>query len=773
MFIKRNVVLGWLVLAIVAAPVLARQSATNTVEIGRWKNYTDMKTIRSAAVLHDSLWVATSGGLLLYNTSSRTFTKFTNSEGLSSNDLSAVAIDGTGKIWTGAADGSLNIYDPGTKQWKENRGIKDSERIQKGVRSFFVQNDSLFVGTDFGISVFIISRSEFRDTYASFGFPSQAKVNDIVVYKNRIWAATDLGVATALLSATNLSSPTSWTTYGTNEGLPSKNTTSITVFRDTIVVGTVDGAAIFSNTSFQPLPQLSSKSIVDMVPRSNDLLIAWNTAEGFSYASVASVSGSLGALTSNTEGQASMLAVQTTPSNVWVGTVLRGMTKWNGTAWEYVVPNGPYANLFSSVAVDEQGRVWAASGISDRGRGFYRFDPSKPEDAQWKNFSASNNPSMQRDDYYKISLGANNSVWVSSWGYGLVEVVGDSIRRHLDDSTIPAFSPSVSNSHFVVMGGVAPDSKGNTWFATRTAIDGKHLTRVASDGSVQYVNSPSQGMFTNMVVDRNNTKWLANAEPFNKPVGVGLYYFNEDTLVAGTKFTGGWGAMTQTDGLPSSGVNDVILSLAVDLEGQICVGTDVGMMIITDPRNPKVSTSRIISFPLRLQSIQAIAVDALNNKWVGTKDGVIVVNADASQVVGQYNVLSTNGRLVDNDVRSIAIDQKRGIVYIGTEKGLSSLEIQPVRVLRNFTSLEFGPNPYIIPNASQLMIRNLIAETTIKILSVNGALISEFKAQGGGRAFWDGRDLTGQFVSSGVYFVVAFAENGNQINTGKIAVIRR
>lgn len=774
MSIKRLAVLGCLVLAVAAVPVLARQRTATTVEIGRWKNYTDMKTIRSIAIANDSIWAATSGGLFLYTTTSRQFTKFTNSEGLSSNDVSAVAIDGTGKVLTGAADGSLNIYDPGTKRWKEHRGIKDSERIQKGVRSFFVQNDSLFVGTDYGISIFIISRSEFRDTYANLGFPSQAKVNDIIVHRNRIWAATDLGVATALLSAANLSSPTSWTTYGTGEGLPSKHATSVAVFRDTIMVGTIDGAAVFTNSAFQPLSQLSAKSIVDIVPRSNDLFIVWNTAAGFSYASMPSVSGSLGALISHTEGQASVLAVQTAPATVWVGTVSKGMAKWSGTAWEYVMPNGPSSNLFSSIVVDEQGRVWAASGISSRGRGFYRFDPSKPEDAQWKNFSVSNNPLMRRDDYYKVSLGLNGSIWVSSWGFGVVEVANDSIQRHLDDLTVPSFPLSLDDLHrFVVLGGVAPDSKGNTWFATRTAIDGRHLVRIASNGSVLYVNSPSQGMFTNMVVDRNNTKWLANSEPFNKPIGVGLYYFNEDTLVTGTKFSGGWGALTTTDGLPSSGVNDVILSLAVDLEGQICVGTDIGMMMITDPRNPKASTGRIVSFPLRLQSIQAIAVDALNNKWVGTKDGVIVVNADASQVIGQYNVLSTNGQLVDNDVRSLAIDQKRGIVYIGTEKGLSRLEIPPVQVLRNFTSLELGPNPYIIPNASQLMIRNLVAEATIKILSVNGALVSEFKAQGGGRAFWDGRDLTGQFVSSGVYFVVAFAENGNQINTGKIAVIRR
>jgi len=52
-------------------------------------------------------------------------------------------------------------------------------------------------------------------------------------------------------------------------------------------------------------------------------------------------------------------------------------------------------------------------------------------------------------------------------------------------------------------------------------------------------------------------------------------------------------------------------------------------------------------------------------------------------------------------------------------------------------------------------------------------LVNQFEAQGGGRAFWDGRDKNGALVSSGIYFIVAYAENGSQTVTGKIAVIRR
>jgi hypothetical protein len=84
-----------------------------------------------------------------------------------------------------------------------------------------------------------------------------------------------------------------------------------------------------------------------------------------------------------------------------------------------------------------------------------------------------------------------------------------------------------------------------------------------------------------------------------------------------------------------------------------------------------------------------------------------------------------------------------------------------------------GPNPFLIPSASPLMIRNLVEESTIKILRVDGSLVTEFAAQGGGRAFWDGKDSQGRTVGSGIYFVVAYARNGDEVGTGKVAVVRQ
>jgi hypothetical protein len=187
-----------------------------------------------------------------------------------------------------------------------------------------------------------------------------------------------------------------------------------------------------------------------------------------------------------------------------------------------------------------------------------------------------------------------------------------------------------------------------------------------------------------------------------------------------------------------------------------------------------LSQNRIVFLgAVRDQAVNTIVVDPLNNKWIGTHTGIIVVSPDGSTLLGQYTTENTNGKLVDNDVLSIALDQKRGIAYFGTGKGLSSLEIPTISTVEKMSSLELGPNPFIIPNQGSVAIKGLADNASIKVLNVTGSLVKEFTAQGGGRAFWDGTDGDGRTVGSGIYLIVAYAENGNQVATAKVAVIRR
>ncbi len=736
-------------------------------QVGEWRVVTDMRNARAIVAHSGGAWVATEGGLYRRG-SAGDFEVRTVANGLPSNDLSALARTSPGELLVGSQDGYVAVESPGSASLRIISDIAVSGRVQKGIRSFFVAGDSLLIGSDFGISVYLFPREEFGDTYANFGFAATARVQAITIHHETIWAATSEGIASAWRWSPNLAAPSSWTTYGTAEGLPSKNALSIGILNDTVVVGTATGMAFFDGNAFQALGQAQGAEITSMKTWNASMLLLWNQGGSFSVGRLSSVIGGI-ELVGSRQGRGTGLSIDDNDGSVWVATSSEGAARWDTGAWETILPNGPVSNLFVSLAVTDQGVLWSGTGANGSGKGFNRFDPSRSAGDQWKSFEFPEYPTMLSNDFYKVSIGSSGSVWVSSWGNGVIEIVADSIRRIINSTTTPKLMGAVpQDPAFVVVGSVALDPDGGQWFVARSAVDGNYVAHLVNDTTFDYHTNgvtPSEGRFTAMVVDQYGTKWLANAEPFNKP-GTGLYYFNEQMNVSGTASTNGWGLMTQSDGLP----NVTILSLAVDRDGEVWVGTDLGAMIITDPLYPKQRNLR--SFPLREQVIQAIAVDGVNNKWIGTKEGIFLVSPDGSQLLTQYTVASTGGKLLSNDVRALAVDQVHGILYIGTEKGLSILGIAPVATERSYSSLEIGPNPFHVPPDQNLTIRNLVPETTIKILSISGSLIAEFRAQGGGRAFWDGKDKNGELVPSGMYIVVAHADDGNQLTTGKIAIIR-
>jgi hypothetical protein len=756
---------------IILAFLLVIGYAQSQQHVGQWESFTNMKSVRCAVQVNGSIWAATGGGVFVFDTANGLFTKFTNVDGLDTTDVLALAYDGSHSIWIGEEGGWVNVYDMNTNQWQTIADIANRpESTSKGIQSFSFKGDTVFIVTEFGVSVFRRSRWEFGDTYQNLGFTSP-RVSCMALQKNRIWVGTDNGLTGSILGSGV------WTTYNSFPGIASSAVTALAVFKDSLVVGTANGAVYFALNESAPktIPLLNNRSVRELRVGNGKLFVLSNSGSNFTVESLSSLLDKPQSLAVNTDVQGVSIVPSSSP---WIATADSGLAQLTSSGWKYFYPNGPNSNFFNSLVVDQDGALWCGSGETSPA-GFYRYNPSLPDSKQWKNFTSANNRIMWRynnqnnnsqpfDFYYKVSLGANGSVWACSWGDGLVEVVADTIRRKLNYySSIKLLG--ATGDDYVVGGGVAVDGQGKSWITTRSNFTSRSLLRLDSDS----IGTPFQGPYVNfqdLIIDANNTKWIATTVPW-KMEDKHLDIFNENGTVAGTTNTNGWTNLSTDDGL----LSNVVLSLAVDLDGQVWAGTSLGVVINLDPTRPKSYTT---SFPLREQVVQSIAVDAVNNKWIGTREGVFVVNADGTQLVkfptlqNPITVTSTNKSLLSNDIRTIAIDQKRGIAYFGTEQGLSSLAIEAVQTSRTYSTLECGPNPFILPNDQPLTIRNLVANSTIKIMTVSGSIVKQFDAQGGGRAIWDGRDKNGALVASGIYFIVASADNGSQTVTGKVAVIR-
>ncbi|MCZ7614134.1 MAG: hypothetical protein M5T52_11530 [Ignavibacteriaceae bacterium] len=150
---------------------------------------------------------------------------------------------------------------------------------------------------------------------------------------------------------------------------------------------------------------------------------------------------------------------------------------------------------------------------------------------------------------------------------------------------------------------------------------------------------------------------------------------------------------------------------------------------------------------------------------------MLLVNSDGSRLITTFT--AQNSALLSNIIRSIAIDENKGIVYVGTDEGLTSFETPYIKPLESFNELFVYPNPYKIKSGNNLLtIDGLIRDTEIKILTIDGILVSQFFSPGGRTAYWDGKNKNGELVNTGVYIIVAFNADGNEVVTGKVAVLR-
>lgn len=739
------------ILLLAGAPVRSAHAG-----IGAWRVHTDMRSARAVAADGAVLWAATAGGVFRFDPADSSYVRYTTADGLTSNDVTAIAIDPSHRVWTGQASGAIDVFDPRTGVWTAITDITLSGRADRTIRSFTVAGDRLYIATAFGIALFSLDRFEFVDTYINFATASQPSVAAAALHAGRVAAATNRGIAVSKPSAVNLAAPESW------ELLSADVTgTSFGTLSGSLYAGTSSGLLRFDGSAFVPVPAVAAG--VRIVGQTDSALVLFGSSVLQSYSSAGVLSVLSDPVTDAAAGGA--IAAGNVPVTAFAQ---------NGAAvfdplrrqWRTYFPNGPRSNSFYQIAVDSRGVVWAVSGRSN-GKGFYRYDGER-----WRNYHTGNEGLVSSNDCFNVEIGPNHSAWIGTWGSGLVlaNAAGDLVRTF--GRVSPGFVGISENLNYIVPGGTAVDRDGSVWVNVfRASRTDSVLWRMAPDSTwtvhrrSPFGNAADWYMF-DLIIDRNGTKWFTNAaRDFSNDQT--LTFYNERGTLPND--VNNWGTLTVANGLTSS----YVTCIAMDRNGDVWLGTSSGITIVTDPSDPARRLSEVFVGAVRDQFVYAVAVDPLNNKWVGTSKGVFILSPDGTQLLDQYTVENTGGKLADNAIFSIAFDRTRGIAYIGTEKGLSSLEMTAVEPATAISSIALSPNPVYLPEHRQVEIRGLVEESTVKVLTVYGKVLRQFPAQGGGRALWDCTDGEGRTVASGIYIIVAHDRTGAQTGTAKVAVIRR
>ena len=714
-------------------------------DIGDWTTYTNKSDIREIEVYQNTVWCATNGGVFEYRLSDSTSQEYTNTSGLASNDVKTLAIDDHGNVWFGHTGGAIDIYNVEKRIWTSVDDYKG--RIIYDLKFY---GDSLFVALDIGVSLYDISRKEVKETYKNLGVGFQVEIAATNLYLDGkdIWVGTDFGIARSNLSKVNLLAPESWTNYTpTNSGLLSKKIRAITRNGDFLYAGTDQGICRFDGSTW--------------VSASNGLTVSQNR----DIYTLASFGGTLYAGTSvgvywlRADDQWLRLGDPfrditsmfiTDSGDIWVG---RSKTKYSkgfsvyahdATAWVHFNPPGPAGNNFKSLAVDNDGVLWCCS-TSD---GISRFDGES-----WKIYNRESYP-FNFDDFWAVVVDDENNKWFANWGSGVIKIdSADSMTVYGSE-----YLSGIDNDpNYIPVTNATIDKSNNIWFTVYGASDGNVVAVAAPDGRWQHF-STADGVQTNtakelygIAVDRYDRAWIGSRSGVTVIDHNNTLFDKSDDDLTGT--------LTTSDGL----INNDVRCLAEDLDGIMWLGTNQGLNywqagVVYDKGG-------VIH-----DNIQSITVDARNNKWFGTVSGVSVL-ADDNYTYTHYT--TENSPLVGANVTSIAFDGNTGRVYIGTTSGLSSLETPYARAQSNLDAVTAGPNPYILREGYSFTLYKLANNVTIKFLTPDGMLVRNVpKDDVQGFYQWDGRDDSGNLVSSGIYIYMIYSEDTGDSKVGKVAVIR-
>lgn len=662
--------------------------------------------------------------------------------------------------------------------------IPDIKRKQilgnKTINSILVIDKLVYLACGFGIVVLDIEKEEIKDTYYIGPSGSQIDVKDLAYHQadNKFYAATAKGIFSAL-ATDNLAYYVNWVQDNSIPG-PNSNFNLIESFggkvyaNKTKYVWETDTLYVKEGNNWNYFAPDSHSNRTSMKASGEKLLIC-NYLKLDIYKSDGNLETSF--YTYNPGTIRPNDAMIDKDGKIWIADFEQGL--WsigNDLVGANYTFNGPASATVTAMDISGK-QLWAVPGGRDGSFGsLYR--PAQVytlANGNWKSFNSANTPELTNlRDILSVAADPHNSnhAFMASWGYGVLEFENGELKE--------IYTPENSSIQYVIgyglgyirVGGVALDKNNNLWATNALTQNSLSMRKPTGEWKAYNLGEKATGIdIGSVVIDNDNQKWLQLRD-------YALFVFNDNNTPDNTTDDKKL-KLTSANGLQNVEASSIV-SMAIDHEGQLWLGTDQGVARIFSPGNVfnggdydaqriMVEEEGYLHPLLETEAVTAIAVNGNNEKWLGTdKAGVFLMSADGATQLLHFT--ETNSPLLSNTIQSIKI-ASNGEVYFATSLGIVSYKDYKVESSASLDSLFIYPNPVRPEYHGPVYISNLVEGSNVKITDVTGGLVWEIQAQGG-QVIWDGNSLEGRRVNTGVYYIFVTNSDGSQKKVGKVLFVR-
>lgn len=745
--------------------------AQNKIAIGEWRAHLPYREFVSLTQSENTLFAATEWSIMLLDKEEMSTSFLSTVDGLSNSGMGVIKYSERHKTLIASYSNSTFDLITDSRIRTFNDIQTDGNFTDRTISDIYIDGDFAYFSCAFGVVRFNLAAEEF-----DFTLDLGIKVKATVVFDNQIYAATEEGIFTASNSPNlNLQDFSNWTLLDVDAGFPGTYSSSAIAVFDNQLYFDIDNA----------LYRMNDGVLEEIYPAQDGLVVQYITTEYY---------GLLLGLRDNNdpEGQTIYLntdgeikemggrcmsyplyAIEDQTGKIWFADTWRGLrlAYSAGDNCERMEFNSPLSQRTSEILIKDNQTYVAAGGVTNNGNFAGISDGTfiLEDDGNWDIINRWEVPLLEQEDaildHYKLAIHpTTGALYIGTFWGGLIERNNEEEYKVYNE-TNSSLQGATGDELRERVSGLAFDTENNLWIANNTAP--KPISVLKTDGTWQNFDVPSNKGLRNMVVDQVGYKWATI-----DGTGQGVLVFDDGGTIDVLGDDRYRVISSSNTELPDNNV----LSIAVDLEGAVWLGTANGVGVVSCgsiaienecPVNRIIFEENIIDdeneYLLKGESVNTIAVDGANRKWIGTTNGVFVISEDGKEQIAFFD--TNNSPLFDNNIIDIAINDEDGEVFIGTNKGLISYRSNATKggTINESTAYAF-PNPVRPEYLGEIAVRGLAQDANVKITDVNGQLVYETQAFGG-QAIWDGNDYTGRRAATGVYLVFSTSDSLETPNT--------